>query len=160
MQPNSTTPAPKPSHCETDATHLHSLDCGHNIIPSPITGLYTTRSSPKQPCSKNCRRDIHDIKPQLPRSWFKPDANMLSQPFICPACVEDQIRAQYPKFLEQHRRTGGKLTDNEETNVQLWTYSAVLEAVEQGGRMCEATIGIFRLSMLMGLGRWRIRCWR
>ena len=39
-----------------------------------------------------------------------------------------------------------------ETNVQLWTYEAVLEAVAKGGRVCEAEdkAGIFRIKYLEG----------
>ena len=34
--------------------------------------------------------------------------------------------------------------------MQLWTYGAVLEACEKGGRMCEATTGLFRLKYVDG----------
>jgi hypothetical protein len=143
-------PLPKPSHCENSTTHIHSLDCGHNVITSPIAGLYTSASSPKQSCSPNCYHTIHAAKPQLPLHWLKTSQTLHEQSFICPACVENQIREQYPKSLEQHRKERGRLTDSEETNVQLWTYAAVLEAVERGGRMCEATVGLFRLKYVDG----------
>jgi hypothetical protein len=144
MSLNNMTPAPKPYQCDDPFTHMHSLDCGHNVITSPLTGLFTSATSPKELCSSNCYVAIYDTKPQLPLAWLKISEDMHEHLFVCPACVEDQIRAQYPKFLEQHRKNGGKLTDSEETNMQLWTYAAVLEAVERGGRMCEATLGLFR----------------
>jgi hypothetical protein len=150
MSLNDMTPAPKPYHCGDPFTHMHSLDCGHNVITSPLTGLFTSATSPKELCSSNCYVSIYDTKPQLPLAWLKISDDMHEHLFVCPACVEDQIRAQYPEFLEQHCKNGGKLTDCEETNVQLWTYAAVLEAVERGGRMCEATLGLFRFKYIDG----------
>ena len=42
-----------------------------------------------------------------------------------------------------------------ETNIQLWTYEAVLKAAEKGGRICEAVDGdnersVFRIKYLEG----------
>ena len=48
------------------------------------------------------------------------------------------------------------MTENVETNVQIWTYEAVLEAVERGGRISEGVVGVFRIKYLEGfrsLGR-------
>jgi len=46
-----------------------------------------------------------------------------------------------------------------ETNVQLWTYEAVLKAVEKGGRVCEAKdrAGIPRIEYLEGFKAFRQR---
>jgi hypothetical protein len=147
MASNNNATAPRPSRCDDDKTHLHSLQCGHSVITSPITGVCTTPSSPKLPCSPNCRRSIYEAKPQLPLSWLK---NTHLHPLICPACVKDQVRAQYDELLAEHRWNGGRLTDSMETNVQLWTYGAVLEACDKGGRICEATTGMFRLKYVDG----------
>ena len=69
-------------------------------------------------------------------------------------CIEDRIRSQYPRYLEKQKGRSGarESTDDVETNVQLWTYEAVLKAVEKGGRVCEAEdrVGIFRIKYLEG----------
>ncbi|KAI4673534.1 uncharacterized protein J4E88_008589 [Alternaria novae-zelandiae] len=98
---------------------------------------------------------IYTIKPQLPLSWLKRQENLHAHPFICPVCIEDRIRSQYSRYLEDHqknRSASQKVMDDVETNVQLWTYEAVLEAVAKGGRVCEAEdkAGIFRIKYLEG----------
>jgi len=70
-------------------------------------------------------------------------------------CIEDHIRNRYPRYLEDHqknRAASQKVTDDVETNVQLWIYETVLEAVKRGGRVCEAEdrAGIFRIKYLEG----------
>ncbi|KAF1833074.1 hypothetical protein BDW02DRAFT_624368 [Decorospora gaudefroyi] len=153
------------SSCNEYYSNKHTLDCEHTIISPPNldnsaceqlfncppdSPLFCTPASPKLPCSPNCTRNIYVAKPQLPLSWLKPDENLHTYPFICPVCIEDQIRAQYPKFLAQHKEKYGRPSENTDSNVQLWTYAAVLDAVDRGGRLCEATTGVFRLKYVNG----------
>ncbi|KAI4923561.1 hypothetical protein J4E85_008600 [Alternaria conjuncta] len=133
---------------------LQEVNCEH-IIKSPSSPpTPMCFPAPKSPCSSNCTRSIYSAKPQLPLSWLKRQENLQAHPFICPACIEDRIRSQYPRYLEERKKVSGarRLTDNVETNVQLWTYEAVLKAVEKGGRVCEAEekAGIFRIKYLEG----------
>jgi hypothetical protein len=78
------------------------------------------------------------LKPQFPLSWL---INTSLEPFICLKCAEYCVRHDYDVLLIQHRQKGGRLANEKETNVHLWTYAAILEMVEDGGRMCEGTSG-------------------
>jgi hypothetical protein len=52
----------------------------------------------------------------------------------------------YDVLLAQHRDKGGRLASVQETNVRLWTYAAISEMVEEGGRMCEGMSGLFAVA--------------
>ncbi|KAI4649057.1 uncharacterized protein J4E78_008575 [Alternaria triticimaculans] len=132
-----------------------AFHCEHIIKPPSSPPTPMCFPVPKSPCSSNCTRSIYSAKPQLPLAWLKRQENLHQHPFICPVCIEDRIRSQYPRYFEDHQKNPAasqKVTDDVETNVQLWTYEAVLEAVERGGRVCEAEdkAGIFRIKYLEG----------
>ncbi|KAH7406871.1 hypothetical protein DE146DRAFT_407583 [Phaeosphaeria sp. MPI-PUGE-AT-0046c] len=130
-QPSTTSTSPTHpfSYCDSPNTQLHTLDCGHIIFdPSP--------SHSRTPCAPNCTRTIYKLKPQLPLAWFK---NTLPEPFICPQCVEECVRADYNVLLERSVQKGGA----RETNVRLWTYGAMMDMIRDGGRRCEGTSGLF-----------------
>ncbi|KAI4690269.1 hypothetical protein J4E81_007421 [Alternaria sp. BMP 2799] len=151
------TKPPPQNHCDDPSTPLHTLDCEHVIKPPSTPSTQVCFPAPKSPCSSNCTRSIYTTKPQLPLAWLKRQENLHQHPFICPVCIEDRIRSQYPRYLEKRKRGSGaqRLTDDVETNVQLWTYEAVLEAAEKGGRVCEAADedgerSVFRIKYLEG----------
>jgi len=149
------TKPPPHNHCDDPSIPLHTLDCEHIIKPPSSPSTPVCFPAPKSSCSTNCTRSIYSAKPQLPLAWLERQENLHQHPFICPACIEDRIRSQYPRYLEdqqKNRAASQKVTDDVETNVQLWTYEAVLKAVEKGGRVCEAEdrAGIFRIKYLEG----------
>ncbi|KAI4656991.1 uncharacterized protein J4E79_007606 [Alternaria viburni] len=117
------TKPPPQNHCDDPSTPLHTLDCEHVIKPPSSPSTPVCFPAPKSPCSTN--------------SWLKRQENLHQHPFICPACIEDRIRSQYPRYIEERKRASGarRLTDDVETNVQLWTYETVLKAVGKGGRI-------------------------
>ncbi|KAH3907390.1 hypothetical protein HBH56_188420 [Parastagonospora nodorum] len=47
-------------------------------------------------------------------------------------------------MIQKHRERGGRLANSKDTNVRLWTYTAILEMIEAGGRMCESLVGPFK----------------
>lgn len=47
-------------------------------------------------------------------------------------------------MLTQHRESGGRLANNLETNIKLWTYAEIMEMVNYGGRMCEGMSSLFQ----------------
>jgi hypothetical protein len=102
---------PLSSLCDNPSTPYHTLSCGHTILPSPSSTVSTTS---KSPCSPNCHRAIYILKPQLPFSWLK---NTSPEPFICPKCVEECVRADYDILLRRQREQGGRIANQKEVNV-------------------------------------------
>jgi len=47
-------------------------------------------------------------------------------------------------MLQKHRERCGRLANDKDTNVRLWTYTAIVEMIEAGGRMCESLVGPFK----------------
>jgi hypothetical protein len=47
-------------------------------------------------------------------------------------------------MLKEHQERGGSLANSHATNVRLWTYTAILEMIDAGGRMCEGMSGLFQ----------------
>lgn len=134
--------------CDNPKNQLHTLHCSHTIIACPITSVYINPSiTSKTPCSPNCTHGVYATKSSLPTTSFQ---NTDSRPFVCPMCIENQTRSTYDSLLEQHRRGGGMFSNDVETNIRLWTYGGVFERIKQGGRMCECTIGVFRLKYVEG----------
>lgn len=47
-------------------------------------------------------------------------------------------------MLQKHREGGGRLANDKDTNVRLWTYTAIVKMIEAGGRVCESLFGPFK----------------
>jgi hypothetical protein len=134
---------PLGSNCDDRLSPFHNLDCGHVVH----TVKYTFKG--KTACGPGCIRSVFLQKPNLPIISFK---NTSSLPFVCPECVEDCVRHDYDSMLRKHRAEGGRLADDKEANVKLWTYKEILgmagpgESGFIGMRMCEGRFGgVFKL---------------
>jgi hypothetical protein len=53
------------------------------------------------------------------------------------------VRADYDLLLRRQREEGGRIANQKEVNVGIWTYKAMYEMVEDRGRMCEGVEGVF-----------------